>query len=136
MQRFTKILGGFILICGVLCAQAQPHWAFNAPRRLPVPTVGSASSIRNPIDAFVLARLEIEKIEPSTEADRITLVRRLSLDLIGLPPTLSEVAQFVNDRGSHAYERLVDRLLSSPHYGEKWARQWLDLAHYADSDGY
>ena len=83
-----------------------------------------------------VARLETEKIEPSAEADRATLIRRLSLDLTGLPPTPHEVQEFVNDNRAEAYERLVDRLLASPHYGEKWARQWLDLAHYADSDGY
>jgi hypothetical protein len=92
--------------------------------------------IRNPIDAFVLARLEKEKILPSPEANRATLIRRLSFDLIGLPPTAEEVRAFVQDRKPEAYSRLVDRLLDSPHFGEHWARHWLDLARYADSDGY
>jgi hypothetical protein len=118
-------------------AAAKPrHWSFIPPRRPAVPRVHQAAWVRNPIDALVLSKLEAQKIAPSPEADRVTLIRRLSLDLIGLPPTPAEVDQFVNDRKPGAYERLVDRLLASPHFGEKWARQWLDLAHYADSDGY
>jgi len=101
-----------------------------------VPDVRIRTWPRNPIDNFVLARLEHEGIEPSPEAPRSTLLRRVSLDLTGLPPTPEETAAFVNDNRPDAYERLVDRLLASPHYGEKWARQWLDLARYADSDGY
>jgi hypothetical protein len=112
------------------------HWAFNPPERPKVPAARNQAWVRNPIDAFVLAKLESEGVSPSAEADPVTLVRRLSLDLIGLPPTPAEVDQFVNDRKPGAYERLVDRLLASPHFGEKWARPWLDLAHYADSDGY
>ena len=112
------------------------HWAFNAPQRPALPKVRNQAWIRNSIDAFVLSRLEAEKIVPSAEADRSTLIRRLYLDLSGLPPTPEEVAQFLADQRPDAYERLVDRLLASTHYGEKWARQWLDLAHYADSDGY
>ncbi len=95
-----------------------------------------ATAARNPIDAFVLARLEEEKIEPAPEADRVTLIRRLSLDLTGLPPAPAEVDAFIDDAGSDAYERLVERLLASPHYGERWGRHWLDLARYADSNGY
>ena len=112
------------------------HWAFLPPQRPPLPKVRNQSWVRNPIDAFVLAKLEGEGIEPSRQADRVTLIRRVSFDLIGLPPTPEEVAQFLADQRPDAYERLVERLLASPHYGEKWARQWLDLAHYADSDGY
>jgi hypothetical protein len=112
------------------------HWAFQAPRKPAVPTVKNASGVRNQIDAFVLARLEKEQIAPSAEADRPTLIRRLSLDLRGLPPTPEEVAAFLDDPSDDAYDRLVDKLLSSPHYGERWGRHWLDLARYADSDGY
>ena len=101
-----------------------------------VPAVKAAQSVRNPIDAFIVARLERDGIAPSAEADRRTLIRRVSLDLIGLPPSLDEVEDFVADQRPDAYERVVDRLLQSPHYGEKWARHWLDLARYADSDGY
>jgi hypothetical protein len=112
------------------------HWAFQPVRRPPLPQVQNTTWIRNGIDAFVLARLEAEHIAPSPEADRVTLLRRLSFDLRGLPPTLAEVDAFVQDTSPDAYEQLVDRLLASPHYGERWARPWLDAARYADSDGY
>ncbi len=117
-------------------AQWSEHWAFQRPTRPAVPVVKNTAWIRNPIDAFVLARLEAEHLEPSPEADRATLLRRLSLDLIGLPPTVEEVAVFVADPAADAYERQVDRLLASPHFGERWGRHWLDLARYADSSGY
>jgi hypothetical protein len=94
------------------------------------------SEIRNEIDRFILARLAKEGLTPTAEADKVTLCRRLYLDLIGLPPTPKEVDEFVNDRAANAYEKLVEKLLASPHYGEKWARMWLDAARYADSDGY
>ncbi|MCL4785510.1 MAG: DUF1553 domain-containing protein [Verrucomicrobia bacterium] len=112
------------------------HWSFQPVKRPEVPAVKDKRWTRNPIDNFVLARLEQEKIKPSPEADRITLIRRLSLDLLGLPPTPEEVKAFLNDKKPGAYERLVDRLLASPHFGERWGRHWLDLARYADSDGY
>ncbi|MEY4940979.1 MAG: hypothetical protein RIQ93_2714, partial [Verrucomicrobiota bacterium] len=117
-------------------AKDSGHWAFKPPQRVPVPNLRTRQWTRNPIDAFVLARLHEEKIEPSPEADRVTLLRRLSLDLLGLPPTPTEVTAFANDSRSDAYEKLVDRLLASPHFGERWGRHWLDLARYADSDGY
>jgi mono/diheme cytochrome c family protein len=121
----------------VAAAKKSEHWAFNAPKLPPVPKVqGAKAKALNPIDAFILARLAKEKIQPSPEADRYTLIRRLSLDLIGLPPTPEEVVQFVTDQAPDAYEQLVDRLLASPHFGERWGRHWLDLARYADSDGY
>ena len=112
------------------------HWAFRAPVRPDVPAVGDVRWPRNPIDRFVMARLEKEGLTPSPEADRTTLIRRLSLDLIGLPPTIAEVDAFLADDRPDAYERLVDRLLASPHHGEKWARRWLDKARYADTNGY
>ena len=112
------------------------HWAFKAPQPSPVPPVRNPRWIRNPIDAFILARLEREGIRPSPEADRVTLLRRLSLDLVGLPPTPERVKAFVADRGPDACERLVDELLASPHFGERWGRHWLDLARYADTSGY
>ncbi len=111
-------------------AEYQPHWAFVAPRQAPVPAGA------NPIDFFVRARLASEGFKPSPEADRYTLVRRLSLDLIGLPPSPEEALAFVNDPSPDAYEKLVDRLLASPHYGERWARRWMDLARYSDTNGY
>ncbi len=115
---------------------AQTHWAFRPPVRHEAPVVNHRSWVRSPIDAFIAARLERERIEPSPEADRATLIRRLSLDLRGLPPTPEEVERFGNDAGPNAYERVVDAFLASPHYGERWGRHWLDLARYADSDGY
>ncbi|HZO90813.1 MAG TPA: DUF1553 domain-containing protein [Chthonomonadaceae bacterium] len=114
----------------------DPHWAFVAPKRPPLPQVKNKTWPRNPIDYFVLARLEKEGLHPSPEADRTTLIRRVSLDLTGLPPTPAEVQAFVNDKRPDAYERLVDRLLASPHYGERMALAWLDLARYADTHGY
>jgi hypothetical protein len=112
------------------------HWSFQPIRRPAIPRVRNAKRVRNPIDRFVLARLERERIRPSLEADRATLMRRLYLDLLGLPPTPEQVDTFANDKRSDAYERLVDVLLASPHFGERWARHWLDLARYADSAGY
>ncbi len=114
----------------------KAHWAFTPPQRPTAPTPSDTARARNPIDAFVLARLDAEKLKPSPEADRATLLRRLSLDLVGLPPTPKEIDAFAGDTASDAYEKQVDRLLASPHYGEKWARHWLDAARYADSDGY
>jgi mono/diheme cytochrome c family protein len=117
-------------------AHYDTHWAFEAPVRQELPEVKNTAWPRNEIDRFVLARLEQEGVEPSPEADRHTLVRRLYLDLIGLPPTPAQVDAFVNDASPDAYEKVVDELLASPHYGERWARVWLDLARYADSKGY
>jgi len=112
------------------------HWAFQPPKKATLPEVKNTAWAKNPIDRFILARLDKAAITPSPEADRETLLRRVSLDLIGLPPTAKERADFLADTRPDAYERAVDRLLASPHYGERWGRQWLDLARYADSDGY
>jgi hypothetical protein len=112
------------------------HWAYIAPVRSAVPEVKNRAWARNPIDNFILARLEKENLAPSPEADKITLLRRLSLDLTGLPPTPVEVDAFIKDTSPEAFEKQVDRLLASPHYGERWARHWLDAARYADSDGF
>ena len=112
------------------------HWAYQPIRRVVPPLVKKNDWVRNPIDSFVLAELEKRGIAPSPEADRVTLIRRLNLDLLGLPPTIEEVDAFVNDKRPNAYEELVDRFLKSPHFGERWARHWLDMARYADSDGY
>jgi hypothetical protein len=118
-------------------AVKSSHWAFQPIRRPAVPEFrGLRTEVRNPIDAFVLTRLEKEDLKPSPEADKVTLLRRVSLDLTGLPPTPEEVDAFLKDDSPDAYERVVDRLLASPHYGERWARHWLDSARYADSDGY
>jgi hypothetical protein len=112
------------------------HWAWTGPRREVVPAVSRPDWPRNGIDRFVMARLDQEGIHPSERADRHSLIRRATLDVTGLPPTPSEVKAFVEDGNSGAYERLIDRLLASPAYGERWARVWLDLARYADSAGY
>jgi mono/diheme cytochrome c family protein len=112
------------------------HWSFIPPARPAVPVVGNPQWVRNPIDGFVLARIEREGLQPSPETDRVTLLRRLSLDLIGLPPTIAEVDAFLADQSPNAYEKQVERLLQSPHYGERWGRHWLDAARFADSDGY
>jgi mono/diheme cytochrome c family protein len=117
-------------------AEYEPHWAFVPPSRPPLPDVEREAWPRNASDHFVLRRLEEQGLEPSPEADRYTLVRRVYLDLIGLPPTPEEADAFVRDDDPQAYDRLVDRLLASPHYGERWARLWLDLARYADTNGY
>ncbi len=132
-----RTLGTAVVLLMAGGPQPPPrHWSF-APLRRPLPPQNRyQDQARNAIDRFVLSRLEAEGIDPSAEADRSTLVRRLTFDLIGLPPTPVEVAEFVADARPDAYERLVDRLLASPHYGERWARPWLDLCHYADTDGY
>jgi len=111
-------------------------WAYHAPKRPDLPVVKDKDWDRNEIDLFIFARLEQEGLKPSPEADRVTLIRRLSLDLIGLPPTPEEVDAFVADKSGDAYEKLVERMLTSPHYGERWGRHWLDAARYADSDGF
>ena len=116
--------------------QKITHWSLQSPERKPLPTVEKATWPKNPIDHFVLARLEEAQLSPQKPADRYTLARRVYLDLLGLPPTPEQVDLFLSDTQPGAYERLVDRLLSSPEYGERWARMWLDLARYADTQGY
>ena len=115
---------------------AASHWAFLPPRRPAPPEVRTKGWARNPIDRFILARLEKAGLSPSPEADPTTLLRRASLDLIGLPPSPEDAEAFAADRSPDTYARTVDRLLASPHFGERWARPWLDQARYADSNGY
>ena len=115
---------------------ARSHWAFKAPVRPAEPEAPPSENVRQGVDRFLMARLAKEGLAPTPEAEKTTLIRRLSLDLIGLPPTLAEVDVFLSDTAPGAYERLVERLLNSPHYGERWGRHWLDAARYADSDGY
>lgn len=117
-------------------AEYQSHWAFNPPRRPELPSVKNQAWPRNEIDRFILASLEDKGWSVSPEADKTTLLRRLSLDLTGLPPTTAELDAFLQDTSPQAYEKQVDRLLASPHYGERMAMKWLDLARYADSNGY
>lgn len=117
-------------------AQWQQHWAFMGPVRLPLPAVKNRPWARNGIDSFVLAKLEQEGLKPAAEADRATLIRRVSFDLTGLPPTPQEIDDFLVDPSPKAYEKVVDRLLASPRYGERMAYRWLDAARYADTNGY
>lgn len=117
-------------------AKYAKHWAFVLPEKAPLPQVSDPQWARSGLDQFILARLDEKGLKPSPEADRYALIRRVSLDLTGLPPTPEETEAFVNDHDPQAYEKLVDRLLASPRYGERWARDWLDLVRYSDTNGY
>lgn len=117
-------------------SESARHWAFIPPERPDLPKVEQTGWVRNPIDRFILARLEEREMQPSRQADPVTLLRRLSLDLRGLPPTPEEVDAFLQNPTDQTYEVFVERYLASPHYGERWGRHWLDLARYADSNGY
>ncbi|HUG17799.1 MAG TPA: PSD1 and planctomycete cytochrome C domain-containing protein, partial [Planctomycetaceae bacterium] len=117
-------------------AEYEDHWAFLPPEKPAVPEVEHSEYVANDIDRFIVRDIEAAKLSPSPEADRATLIRRLTFDLVGLPPTPGEVADFVNDKSPDAYEKVVDRLLNSPHYGERMAMYWLDLVRYADTVGY
>ncbi len=117
-------------------ATYKPHWAFIKPVKPDLPEVTQKAWMKNPIDQFILSHLEKEKLPPSPQADKETLLRRISLDLTGLPPSLDEMDAFIKDPSPNAYEKQVDRLLASPHYGEKMATDWLDVARFADSHGY
>lgn len=120
----------------VTLKNAKEHWAFRTPEKGTPPLLKNAGWARNTLDAFILSRLETEGLKPSPEADRATLLRRLHLDITGLPPTVKELDAFLADNTPSAYEKVVETLLASPHYGERWGRHWLDAARYADSDGY
>jgi hypothetical protein len=117
-------------------AEYKPHWAFSKPLKPAIPDIDRKDWAKNPIDHFIGHRLQKEKIEPSSEASKELLIRRVTLDLTGLPPTVDEIDAFLKDNSANAYEKVVNRLLSSPHYGEKMAVDWLDLARFADSHGY
>jgi Protein of unknown function (DUF1549)/Protein of unknown function (DUF1553)/Concanavalin A-like lectin/glucanases superfamily/Planctomycete cytochrome C len=117
-------------------AEYKPHWAFVKPEKIDLPKVENGDWVKNPIDNFVLQKFDENKLKPNPEADKYTLIRRLSFDLTGLPPTIAETDAFVNDKSENAYEKVVDRLLKSPHYGERMAVDWLDLARFSDSHGY
>jgi hypothetical protein len=141
--RYFAALLGLLLALPVALATEWPatrpassHWSFVAPRRPELPVVKEQGWCRNPIDQFVLAQLESKGWAHSPAASRETLLRRVSLDLIGLPPTPAEMDAFIVDNSPDAYQKVVDRLLASPHYGERWGKHWLDAARYADSNGY
>jgi hypothetical protein len=121
---------------GEITAEARNYWAYRPLRRPDIPRVPNTKWVRTPVDAFILAKLSAAKLSPAPPADKVALVRRVYYDLIGLPPTPEEVDTFVNDSSPNGYEKLIDKLLDSPHYGEKWGRHWLDLAHYAETNGY
>jgi hypothetical protein len=121
---------------GVQVSELERHWAFLPPVRSTPPAVKNEGWVRNPIDRFVLARLEKEGLAPSPRADRTTLMRRAYLDLVGLPPTIKQADAHLADESAAAHAKLIDKLLDSPHYGERWGRHWLDAARYADSDGF
>ncbi len=117
-------------------AEQRGHWAYQPVKGVAPPTVKEAAWVRNPIDRFILAELEALGLPHSAQADRAALIRRVTFDLTGLPPAPEEVAAFLSDDRPDAYERLIDRLLASPRFGERWGQHWLDLAHYADSNGF
>lgn len=144
-DRSILIVAGCLwLLVGVVLAaeytrEERSHWSFQPRKRPAVPQFSAARDrewIRNPIDAFILQRLRVSELPPAAEAERRVLVRRLYLHLTGLPPTPNEVDEFVTDNAADAYERLVDRLLSSPHYGEQWGQQWLDVVRFAETEGF
>ncbi len=144
MRRFV-LFGSLLTIVGVFAAETakdrftsaqRRYWAFQPVKVTPPPALAHPQWVANPIDAFVGKKLEDRGLMPNPPADRVTLLRRVSFDLVGLPPTPAEVEAFVKDASPDAYEKVVDRLLASPHYGERWARHWLDLARYAESEGF
>ncbi len=144
-RRVTSLLAG-LLVSGVALSappvsdpftpQQRGYWAFQKLERPRIPVAESPGWVRNPIDAFIALKLEAKKIAPGERADKVTLIRRAYFDLIGIPPTPEEVAAFVGDDSPDAFSRVVDHLLASPHYGERWGRHWLDLARYAESEGF
>lgn len=151
MPRIALLLIGVVILVGYapgappgyedpdLTPAEKAHWSFQPPTRPPVPRSSDPFAetwVRNSVDAFVLAKLAAKGLRPAPEADRISLIRRVTFDLTGLPPTPAEVDSFLADRASGAYERVVDRLLASPHYGERWAQHWLDAVRFAESNGY
>ena len=136
--RSTPLLrsAAVLVIAAFAVGQESGHWAYQKPRRPAAPRVAAGDWVRNPIDAFVLQRLEADGIRPSPPAERARLLRRVYLDLTGLPPSVEQVDAFLNSASEHPLEDVVDDLLASPRFGEHWARQWLDLARYADSNGF
>ena len=142
MRHVSVLLGLGLFGCALYAAEpsftpAQRNWwAFQPLTAAHVPAVKGRAWVNTPIDAFVLAKLEAKNLRPNPAANRITLLRLVTIDITGLPPTPEEVQQFQQDASPRAWEKAVDRLLASPHYGERWGRHWLDLARYADSNGF
>ena len=143
MCRFLAVLAGLLLTAGLLAAEPPKDddtwWSLKPIAKSPPPAVSSAKFAdwpRTPIDRFILAKLLEKGLEPAPPADKRTLLRRVTFDLTGLPPTPEEIDAFLADTAADAYERVVDRLLASPHYGERWARHWMDVVHYAETHGH
>ncbi|MCS7017255.1 MAG: DUF1549 domain-containing protein, partial [Gemmatales bacterium] len=144
-MRRRWLTGAMILLMGLASSAEEPstrrteeppHWAFVAPKRPALPRVQHTDWAKNPIDYFVLERLEEHGLVPNPPADKLTWLRRITFDLTGLPPTIEEQETFLQDTSPLAWERVVDRLLASPHYGERAAQFWLDLVRYAETDGF
>jgi hypothetical protein len=143
-RHVTTALLGLALSAGIVYTAEsdaftpaqRSFWAFQAVKKSPVPAVKNQQWVKTPIDSFVLAKLEEAGLQPNPPADRLTLLRRATIDMTGLPPTQEEIQQFLSDKSPNAWEKVVDRLLASPAYGERWARHWLDVARYADSNGF
>ena len=119
-----------------ITAEERSYWAFRTPVKAAVPTVKAAAWVKNPLDAFVLAKLEAQGLQPAQPADKRTLLRRVTFDLTGLPPTPAESKAFLADAVPDAYEKVVKRLLASPRYGERWAQHWLDVVRFGETNGY
>jgi len=130
------VSAGYAAETHVFTAAQRNFWSLRPVVKPVVPVVKDKAWVKNPIDAFVLARLEKAQVEPNPRADKLTLLRRVTLDATGLPPTQQEIQAFLGDKSPNAYEKVVDRLLASPAYGERWGRHWLDVARYADSNGF
>lgn len=119
-----------------LMKERRKHWAYQPVRRMPIPSVKTPAWCVSDVDAFILAKQEENGLKPAPAADRRTLIRRATYDLLGLPPTPEEVEEFLRDSSSNAFAKVVDRLLASPHYGERWARHWLDLVRFSETLGF
>jgi hypothetical protein len=144
-MRYVSAVVGLVLSAPLLHSAEAPHvftpaqknyWAFQPVKKSPLPAVKNKAWVKTPIDAFILAKLEEKDLQPNPPADRITLLKRATIDMTGLPPTQEEIQQFLADKSPNAWEKVVDRLLASPAYGERWGRHWLDVARYADSNGF
>ncbi len=141
----VPVLLGLALSTPLLFSAEPPHvftpaqksyWAFQPVKKSAAPAVKNKAWVKTPIDAFILAKLEEKGLQPNSRADKLTLLRRVTIDMTGLPPTQEEIQQFLSDKSPDAWEKVVDRLLASPAYGERWGRHWLDVARYADSNGF
>jgi hypothetical protein len=144
-MRYVSAVLGFALSASLSFPAEAPHvftpaqksyWAFQPVKKSPLPAVKNKDWVKTPIDAFILAKLEEKNLQPNPRADKLTLLKRATIDMTGLPPTPEEIQQFVSDKSANAWEKVVDRLLASPAYGERWGRHWLDVARYADSNGF